>query len=171
MASSVVLLFASSMRTGADYESALRERGFEVVRAASTRSLERQLRDVPIDLVLLDSGTSETQRAIQVLEASGCSVPRLWVSSSPDAPVRSGHFGVDALLIDPDDVVAVIARVERFLTPRGAVEAAHPFMADGTNPPRARPRGTGPVADKGEREREPSTSWDDPTSDWKLKPR
>lgn len=160
------------MRTGADYESALRERGFEVVRAASTRSLARQLRDAPVELVLLDCGTSDTERAIEVLEASGCAVPRLWVSSSPDAPVRSGHFGVDALLIDPDDVVAVIASVARFLAPHGAIESAHPFMADGTNPPggRARsPRGTGPVRDHGDRD--PSSSWDEPTSDWKIRPK
>lgn len=165
----VVLLYASALRTGADFEPALRERGFEVLRAASVRSLERYLRDAPVSLVLLDCGTSDTERAIPVIEASGSSVPRLWVSSSPDAPQRSGHLGVDALLIDPDDVVGVVDSVERFLTPRGSVERPHPFLADGTNPPRPRPRGTGPVGDKNERDA--SSSWDDPTSDWKLKPR
>jgi hypothetical protein len=108
-----------------------------------------------------------------VLNSLGRSVPRIWVSSSSDAPARSGHFGVDALLIDPDDVVAVVARVERILAPRGPVDPPHMFMADGTNPPRGRtrPRGTGPVAeDAGAAARDPSASWDDPTSDWKLKP-
>lgn len=167
----VVLLYASALRTGADFEPALRARGFEVLRAASVRSLERILRDGAVQLVLLDCGTSDTERAIPAIEATGSSVPRLWVSSSPDAPRRSGHLGVDALLIDPDDVVGVIERVERFLMPHGRVERPHPFMADGTNPPRARPRGTGPVAECNERDRDPSASWDDPTSDWKLKPR
>lgn len=169
----VVLLFASVQRTGADYEPALRERGYEVVRASSSRGLERQLRDVRVELVLLDCSTSETERACRVLNSLGRSVPRIWVSSSSDAPERSGHFGVDALLIDPDDVVAVMARVERILAPRGVVEQPHLFMADGTHPPggRHRPRGTGPVVDRAERaERDPSSSWDDPTSDWKLKP-
>lgn len=168
----VVLLFATSLRTGADYESALRERGYEVLRAASTRSLERWLRDAKVSLVLLDCGTSDTERAIRVLNSAAGAVPRVWVSSSPDAPARSGHFGVTALLIDPDDVVAVIASVERFLAPRGPVERPHPFLADGTNPPgaRARPRGTGPVAEPAA-DRDPSTSWDDPTSDWKLRAR
>jgi len=167
----VVLLYASALRTGADFEPALRERGFEVMRAASVRSLERILRDTPVHLVLLDCGTSDTERAIPAIESTGSSVPRLWVSSSPDAPKRSGHLGVDALLIDPDDVLGVIDSVERFLMPHGKVERPHPFLADGTHPPRARPRGTGPVAERKERDRDPSASWDDPTSDWKLKPR
>jgi hypothetical protein len=169
----IVLLFASSLRTGADYEPALRERGYEVVRAASTRSVERIVRDARIELVVLDCGTSEAERAIRVLNSLGRSVPRVWVSSSPDAPRQSGHFGVDVLLIDPDDVVAVITSVERILAPRGRVERPHPFMADGTNPAgaRVRPRGTGPVTPErvAVKERDPSTSWDDPTSDWKLR--
>lgn len=169
----VVLLFAPSLRTGADYESALRNRGYEVVRASSTRSLERWLRDAKVALVLLDCGTSDTERAIRVLNSAAGSVPRVWVSSSPDAPARSGHFGVTALLIDPDDVIAVIASVERFLAPRGPIERPHPFLADGTNPPgaRTRPRGTGPVPEPSATERDPSASWDDPTSDWKLRAR
>jgi hypothetical protein len=173
----VVLLFASALRTGADYEQALRERGYEVLRAATTRSLERYMRDEPVELVLLDCPSfSDIERAVHVLEASGRSAPRLWVSASPDAPSRSGHIGVDALLIDPDDVVGVLASVERFLRPHGRIEKPHPFMAEGTNPPRPRIRGTGPVRAKAkaaepERERDPSSSWEDPTSDWKIKPK
>ena len=173
----IVLLFATSLRTGADYESALRERGYEVLRAASTRSLERWLRDAKVALVVLDCGTNDSERAIRVLNSAAGSVPRLWVSSSPDAPAQSGRLGVTALLIDPDDVVAVVASVARFLAPRGPVERSHPFLADGTNPARTigrpRPRGTGPIAARPKRdehaERDPSTSWDDPTSDWKLR--
>lgn len=161
----VVLLYASTLRTGADYEPALLDAGYEVVRAATTRSVERGLRDAAVELVLLDCGTSDAERATRVLNSIGRPVPRIWVSSSPDAPMRSGHLGVTALLIDPDDVTAVMASVARFLAPRAPIERAHPFMADGTNPPgRTRPRGTGPVV-----ETDPSPSWDDPTSDWKLR--
>jgi hypothetical protein len=178
-AASVVLLFASALRTGADYEQALRDRGYEVLRAATARSLERYMRDAVVDLVLIDSAsTTDAERAIKVLNSVGRPIPRLWVSASSDAPSNSGHLGVDALLIDPDDVVGVIASVERFLQPRGPVETPHSFMADGTHPPRARIRGTGPVRAKpkageaeAERERDPSSSWEDPTSDWKIKPR
>ncbi|KAB2896332.1 MAG: hypothetical protein F9K40_14690, partial [Kofleriaceae bacterium] len=77
----IVLLFATSLRTGADYESALRERGYEVLRAASTRSLERWLRDAKVALVVLDCGTNDSERAIRVLNSAAGSVPRLWVSS------------------------------------------------------------------------------------------
>ncbi|HUQ08526.1 MAG TPA: hypothetical protein VM261_38810 [Kofleriaceae bacterium] len=171
----VVLLYASTLRTGADYEPALRDAGYEVMRAATTRSVERCLRDAPVELVLLDCATSDAERATRVLNSLGRSMPRVWVSSSPDAPMRSGHLGVDVLLIDPDDVVAVMASVTRFLTPRAPVERPHGFMADGTNPARGRPRGTGPVraaiARAQPSERDPSASWDDPTSDWKIKPR
>jgi DNA-binding NtrC family response regulator len=166
----VVLLYASTLRTGADYEQALRESGYEVVRAATTRSVERCLRDSAVELVLLDCATSDAERATRVINSIGRSMPRIWVSSSSDAPRRSGHLGVDVLLIDPDDVVAVMASVARFLTPRAPVERPHRFMADGTNPPRGRPRGTGPVGARAEiKDRDPSASWDDPTSDWKLR--
>jgi hypothetical protein len=178
-AAPVVLLFASALRTGADYEPALRERGYEVLRAATTRSLERCMRDAVVDLVLLDSASaSDVERAIKVLNSAGRPIPRLWVSASSDAPSRSGHLGVDALLIDPDDVVGVLASVARFLRPHGSIETPHPFMADGTNPPRGRVRGTGPVKPKAKGsepdvapEPDPSSSWEDPTNDWKIKPR
>jgi hypothetical protein len=177
-----VLLFSSTLRTGADFEPALRERGLEVLRASSTRSLERHLQDPRVQLVLLDCPSArETERAVAILDG-GRSVPRIWVSSSSDAPMRSGHLGVDALLIDPDDVVAVIASVERFLAPWANVSPPrHGSVADGTNPPRPRPRGTGPVAGEAQAaqaaqaaaelpdERDPSTSWDEPTSDYKLR--
>ncbi len=170
-----ILLFSPTVRVGGDFETALRARGFEVVRAASTRSLVRHLDAGGIHLVVLDSASwHDTARAVQTLDDARLSVPRIWVSASSDAPARSGHMGIDALLIDPDDVAAIVASVERFLAPhlQPGESASRVIFAGGTHPPRARPRGTGPVAaaaaDRSDGE---SSTWDDPTSDWHLRGR
>jgi DNA-binding response OmpR family regulator len=168
----LVLLFTPTTRVGADFENAFRARGYGVVRASTARSLSQLADDHRIKVVVLDcSECRALERAVEVLDGARSSVPRIWVSSSSDAPARSGGLGIDALLIDPDDVAGIVASVERFLRPRRATTAppVRFELASGTNAPRARTRGTGPVTARRSPTEDPSGSWDDPTSDWKLR--
>ena len=169
----VILLYAPRLREGEDYQRALEAHGYEVVRAGSVQGLTRHVQDGGVDLVILDDPSwAQTRGAIAALDAALESVPRIWVSSWPEAPAQSGKLGVDALLIDPDDVEELVARVQQLLAPRSTHRAStsQQLFALGSNP--ALPRRTtapAPIPDDVLASVEDPPRWDDETDSWSPK--
>ena len=111
-----ILLFSPRLRDEHDLQVALESKGWTVVRAASARGFAAMMKARPVDLVVLDDPPWEMARfAMTAMDASPDPVPRIWLSSLPEAPANSGKLGVDALLLEPRDVDGVVAQVRRTL--------------------------------------------------------
>lgn len=123
--------------------SALAERGWAVRTVATLAEGRSVLGQDAVDLVILDDPSwAQAREMIAMLDASPTPVPRVWVSSWPEAPGHSGKLGVDALLLDPTDVDAVAAQAERFMMPRARRASTASLFASGSSPavPAAPPR-------------------------------
>ena len=57
------------------------------------------------------------------MDASPDPVPRIWLSSLPEAPANSGKLGVDELLLAPVDSDKLIDRIELLLSPRAVTSS------------------------------------------------
>ena len=171
----MILLYAPRLREGEDFQGALEAHGYEVVRAGSVQSLARHVQDGGVDLVILDDPTWEqTKGAVAALDAALESVPRIWVSSWPEAPAQSVKLGVDALLIDLYDVDALVTRVNDLLRPRsssGRAGSSGPLLAIGSNPslPRRATVSPAPIPDDVLAEVEDPPRWDEETDSWSPK--
>ncbi len=166
----LIVLYAPRLREGEDYQRPLEAQGYEVVRAGSVQGLARHVQDGGVDLVILDDPSWEqTKGAVVALDAALESVPRIWVSSWPDAPRQSGKLGVDALLINPDDVNELVARVVQLLSPRSSPQrlGTTSLLALGSNPalPR-RANGTAPFETVPRPPVEDLPQWDEATDAW-----
>jgi hypothetical protein len=172
----MIVLYAPKLRGGEDYQRPLEAQGYEVVRAGSVQSLARHVQDGGVDLVILDDPSWEqTKGAVAALDSTLESVPRIWVSSWPEAPRQSGKLGVDALLIDPEDIPGLVARVSQLLSPRSAPGRATSasLFALGSSPSLSRfPSGTTPpplaVEVDGTDE---GALWEDATDAWTPPPK
>ena len=138
--------------------AALTARGWAVTLVSTLAEGKQALGAAGIDLVILDDPSwAQAKEMIAMLDAGPRPVPRLWVSSLPEAPAHSGRLGVDALLLDPQDIDGIAAQAERFIEPRMARASTTPLFASGSSPAvRATPR-----AARG------SGEWDDEsTGEW-----
>jgi hypothetical protein len=70
-------------------------------------------------------------------------VPRLWLSTWPEAPVHSGRLGVDALVLDPTDVDAIAEHADRVLAPRPRRTSTGNLFAVGSSPSLVPPKPRG----------------------------
>jgi DNA-binding response OmpR family regulator len=114
-----ILLFAPRLRDEHDLQLALERKGWTVVRAASARGFAAMMKARPVDLVVLDDPPWELARfAMSAMDASPDPVPRIWLSSLPEAPANSGKLGVDELLLAPVEADKLCDRVEALLNPR-----------------------------------------------------
>ncbi len=112
-----VLLYSPRARGEVDYQAAIEDAGYRVVRCSTIAGCEPYL-DGGADLVLLDDPPWELARTLVIaLDAARLPVARIWVSSWSRAPALAGKLGVDALLLEPRDIAAVVERVRRALTP------------------------------------------------------
>ncbi len=157
-----ILLFSPRLRDERDLQGVLEEQGWDVVRAASARSFAALMKARPVDLVVLDDPPWELTRfAITALDASPDPVPRIWLSSLPEAPVHSGKLGVDALLLAPADSDKLVDRIEALLSPRAAsssgVQRAFPLGSQLLFNPPTPPPAPDPIATLSPRAGRPST--------------
>lgn len=162
-----ILLFAPRLRDEHDLQLALEAKGWDVVRAASARGFAAMMKARPVDLVVLDDPPWEMARfAMTAMDASPDPVPRIWLSSLPEAPANSGKLGVDELLLAPVDAETLIDRIEALLNPRAATNSGiHRAFPLGSqvhwNPPTPPPP-AGPTATITARKGRPSTDgWDE----------
>lgn len=119
--SPTILLFAPRLHDATDYQAMLEARGWSVVRAASARSLAVLMKARTVDLVVLDDPPWDLARfAVTALDAMSEPVPRIWLSSLPEAPGHSAKLGVDALLLVPFDSALLVDHVSVLLHPRMA---------------------------------------------------
>jgi DNA-binding response OmpR family regulator len=119
-----ILLFAPRLRDEHDLQLALERKGWNVVRAASARGFAAMMKARPVDLVVLDDPPWEMARfAMTAMDASPDPVPRIWLSSLPEAPGNSGKMGVDELLLAPVDSDKLIDRIESLLSPRAVTSS------------------------------------------------
>ncbi len=110
-----VLLYSPRPQGEVDYQMALEAAGFRVLRSATVAGCAAHL-DAGIELVVLDDPPWELARGlVALLDVTPLPTPRIWVSSSSAAPSRAGKLGVDALLLDPRDIDAVVEQVRRTL--------------------------------------------------------
>ncbi|MBK9031418.1 MAG: hypothetical protein IPL61_08785 [Myxococcales bacterium] len=150
----VVLLY--SPNGAAPMQAALVARGWAVRTAATLAEGRAAIGDGTIDLVVMDDPSwVQARELIAMLDASPALVPRLWVSSWPEAPVHSGKLGIDALLLDPRDLDGIATQVARFFEPRHSRSGTHPLFAAGSSPS---VKATAPRAARG------SGTWDDETT-------
>jgi DNA-binding NarL/FixJ family response regulator len=146
-----ILLFSPRLRDEHDLQLVLESKGWQVVRAASARGFAAMMKARPVDLVVLDDPPREMTRfAMTALDASPEPVPRIWLSSDPEAPASSGKLGVDALLLAPVDHDKLVDHIEMLLFPRSAASSgSHPAFPLGSqllfNPPTP-PPAVGPTA-------------------------
>jgi DNA-binding NarL/FixJ family response regulator len=146
-----ILLFSPRLRDEHDLQVVLEEKGWQVVRAASARGFAAMMKARPVDLVVLDDPPWELARfAMTAMDASPDPVPRIWLSSLPEAPGHSGKLGVDALLLAPVDKDKLVDQIETLLFPRAASSSgSHPTFPLGSqllfNPPTP-PPADGPTA-------------------------
>ncbi len=116
-----------------------------VVRAASARGFAAMMKARPIDLVVLDDPPWELARfALTAMDASPEPIPRVWMSSLPEAPGHSAKLGVDALLLAPVEPERLVGQIESLLSPRTPTGGSHPSFPLGStltsvtpNPPTA----------------------------------
>jgi DNA-binding NtrC family response regulator len=129
-----ILLFAPRLRDDLDLQAAFEDEGWHVTRAASARGFAAMLKARPADLVVLDDPPWEMARfALTAMDASNETVPRVWLSSLPEAPVHSGKLGVEALLLAPVDVTRVVDTIAALLAPRSASSSgSHRFFPLGS---------------------------------------
>ncbi|HUQ02022.1 MAG TPA: hypothetical protein VM261_05965 [Kofleriaceae bacterium] len=119
-----ILLFSPRLRDEHDLQVALESKGWEVVRAASARGFAAMMKARPVNLVVLDDPPWDMARfAMTAMDASPDPVPRIWLSSLPEAPANSGKLGVDELLLAPIDSDKLIDRIEMLLNPRAATSS------------------------------------------------
>ena len=112
-----VLLYAPGGEREVDYQAALEDAGYRVVRSSTIAGCEPYL-DGGADLILLHDPPWELARTlVAALDRAPLPVARIWVSSWSRAPALAGKLGVDALLLEPRDVAAVVERVGRALVP------------------------------------------------------
>lgn len=152
----VVLLYSPSASPAV--RAALTARGWAVQLVSTLAEGRDALGAAAVDLVILDDPSwAQAKEMIAMLDAGPKPVPRLWVSSLPEAPAHSGRLGVDALLLDPTDIDGIAAQAERFIEPRMVRASTTPLFATGSSPAvRAAPR-----AARG------SGEWDDEsTGEW-----
>lgn len=129
----VVLLYSPSASPAV--RAALVARGWAVQLVSSLAEGKAALGGAAVDLVILDDPSwAQAKEMIAMLDAGPKPVPRLWVSSLPEAPAHSGRLGVDALLLDPSDVDGIAAQAERFIEPRMARASTTPLFAAGSSP-------------------------------------
>jgi hypothetical protein len=94
-----------------DYELALEEAGFRVVRSATVSGCIAHLGRA--DAVVLDDPPWELMRSlIATLDSAPLPIPRIWMSSWSMAPSIAGKLGIDALLLERD-VRLVVEQVQR----------------------------------------------------------
>lgn len=119
-----ILLLAPRLRDEHDLQLALEREGWEVVRAATARGFAAMMKARTVDLVVLDDPPWEMACfAVTAMDASPEPVPRIWLSSLPEAPASSGKLGVDALLLAPVDSDKLIDRIETLLSPRATTNS------------------------------------------------
>ncbi|MEZ4400987.1 MAG: hypothetical protein R3B06_13255 [Kofleriaceae bacterium] len=110
----VVLLYSPASTSTATVSHALTERGWLVQSAATLAECQEALAGGTIDLAVLDDPSwAQARELVQMLEAGPAAVPRVWVSSWPEAPAHSAKLGVDALMLDPTDVDGIALHLER----------------------------------------------------------
>ena len=156
--SRVVLLYASTASTSV--QNALVDRGWAVRTVTTLAEGKAAISLGAIDLVVMDDPSwAEARELVAMLDASPALVPRLWVSSWPEAPSHSVKLGIDALLLDPTDVDGIANQAERFFEPRLARANTSQLFAAGSSPSvRATPSRTA---------RGSGTPWDDEyTGEW-----
>lgn len=138
--SPTILLFSPRVRGEPDLQTALEGQGWNVVRAASPRSFSTMLTSRPVDLVVFDDPPWDlVEHAISTLDTVSEPVPRLWLSSAPEAPGQSGRLGIDALLLSPVEHGKLVDHIGALLAPHTASSSGvHRAFPLGTNPPRAR---------------------------------
>ncbi len=123
-----ILLFAPRLRDGTDLQGVLEAEGWTVVRAASARGFAAMMKARHVDLVVLDDPPWELARfAVTAMDGAADPVPRIWLSSLPEAPGHSARLGVDALLLAPIDKPKLVDQVQALLSTRGS-------MASGSHP-------------------------------------
>lgn len=119
-----ILLLSPRLRDEHDLQLTLERQGWEVVRAASARGFAAMMKARSVDLVVFDDPPWEMARfAVTAMDASPEPVPRIWLSSLPEAPANSGKLGVDALLLAPIDSEKLIDHIETLLNPRAATNS------------------------------------------------
>ena len=112
-----VLLYSPHAEPAVDYVAALEDVGYRVVRSATVAGCAPHL-DGGADLILLDDPPWELARSlVAALDAAPLPLPLIWISSWSSAPAMAGKLGVDALMLEPRDVAAVVEQVRRTLTP------------------------------------------------------
>ncbi len=138
-----ILLFAPRLRDDLGHQQVLERRGWTVVRASSPRSFSTLLEARPVDLVVLDDPTYELVKfAVTAMDAMPDPVPRIWVSSRPEAPVESARLGIDALLLAPVDHKRLADHAAALLEPRvHSTSGSHPVFPLGSQLTSAPPLG------------------------------
>lgn len=117
--SMTILLFAPRLRDEAGFGGALEARGWSVVRTSSAHGLATMMKARTFDLVVLDDPSFDLVKfAVTAMDAMDAPVPRIWVSSLPEAPGESARLGVDALLLVPVDASRLADHVAALLEPR-----------------------------------------------------
>ena len=112
-----VLLYSPRTQADVDYQAALEDAGYRVVRSSTIAGCALYL-DGGADLLLLDDPPWELARTlVTAFDKAPLPVVRIWVSSWSKAPAMACKLGVDALLLEPRDVAAVIERVSQALAP------------------------------------------------------
>ncbi len=113
---------------------ALIERGWSVQVAATAAECAAALAGSRVELVILDDPPLGAAKDVVAMLDAGAAVPRLWLSTWPEAPVHSGRLGVDALVLDPTDVDAIAEHAERVLAPRPRRTSTGNLFAVGSSP-------------------------------------
>lgn len=134
--STVTILLFAPRPAACGLGALLEGEGWRVVLATSARGFAQLMKAEPVDLVILDDPPWELARfALSALEAAEDLVPRVWLSSLPEAPGHSGKLGVDALFLAPVDPRRVIDRARALLLPRApSSSGSHRFFPLGSNP-------------------------------------
>lgn len=139
-----VLLYSPRPPAALDYERPLAANGWRVVRSTTVAGCVAWI-EAGVDVAVLDDPPWELCRGVvAALDAGSRTVPRIWVSSWSSAPSLAGKLGVDALLLDPRDVGAVVAEVARLLAGTPPVATILPLPRAGsrraTTTPELHPR-------------------------------
>ena len=123
---STVLLYAPRPRDDADYQAALEEAGYRVVRSTTVSGCVAHLGRA--DAVVLDDPPWELIRSlIATLDTAPLPLPRVWVSSWSMAPSVAGKLGIEALLLERD-VRAVVEEVTRTIAQPPPIAAEAPAV-------------------------------------------
>lgn len=120
---------------------ALIARGWAVQVATTSDAVEAALAAGGIELVVLDDPPLPAAKdVVALVDACDCVPARLWLSTWPEAPIHSGRLGVDALVLDPSDVDAIVEHADRILAPRPRRRSTGSLFALGSSPGLVPPR-------------------------------